>query len=98
MPPSVTETVEQAAATARLHHGALDTREDAFLSKLSKKNSSMHGSASKKYADQWAKDNRKAPLEDEQKALQSVTERRENAQGMTNAFYDIVTDFYEYGE
>ncbi|KAL3895656.1 MAG: hypothetical protein SGCHY_004571, partial [Lobulomycetales sp.] len=26
-----------------------------------------------------------------------IASRKENAQGITNAFYDMVTDFYEYG-
>lgn len=28
---------------------------------------------------------------------QDVTKRKENAQELTNCFYDMVTDFYEYG-
>ncbi|ORX63174.1 S-adenosyl-L-methionine-dependent methyltransferase [Hesseltinella vesiculosa] len=48
----------------------------------------MHGQASEVYHDNW---------KDQPGNEEAVHGRRQQAQAMTNAFYDLVTDFYEYG-
>lgn len=80
--------------TSKLHHGDLVKEESGIvpsLSKIQRKDVEMHKAAVNTYYSNW-KDRT-----DISKSEEGVQVRRANAQVMTNAFYDLVTDFYEYG-
>lgn len=74
-------------------HGNLHLEEDGFFKKVTQKDRKLNGQAAQRYYSNWAdkKEHERANNEE------SVEGRREQAQNMTNAFYDLVTDFYEYG-
>ncbi|CAO3589498.1 unnamed protein product [Absidia cylindrospora] len=72
-------------------HGRLVFDENSFLKKVGQKNDKLNEQAAKSYQSLWKdQDN----LKDNETF---VDHRREQAQTMTNSFYDLVTDFYEYG-
>lgn len=75
----------------RQHHGELYLEESGFFKKVTQKDSSLNKIAAESYYKNW-KDG--SHLQGNEK---DVEERRHEAQNMTNAFYDLVTDFYEYG-
>ncbi|CAG8733543.1 2992_t:CDS:2, partial [Acaulospora morrowiae] len=70
-------------------HGEIIYEPDGFLTKIHRKDSELNRNLVNTYADLWK--------EDLLNKEESIEKRRENAQVMTNAFYDVVTDFYEYG-
>ncbi|KAL0084050.1 S-adenosyl-L-methionine-dependent methyltransferase [Phycomyces blakesleeanus] len=72
-------------------HGKLILDESGFFQKVTQKNSSLNGKAADTYYQNWKDQNN---LKNNEKDVES---RREHAQTMTNSFYDLVTDFYEYG-
>ncbi|KAI8877447.1 delta-sterol C-methyltransferase Erg6 [Backusella circina FSU 941] len=72
-------------------HGNLVLEESGFFKKVTQKDSKLNKKAAETYYDNW-KDQKH--LDDNQKDVEG---RRTQAQTMTNAFYDLVTDFYEYG-
>jgi sterol 24-C-methyltransferase len=72
-------------------HGNLVLEESGFLKKVTQKDSTLNKKAADTYYSNW-KD--KQHIENNE---EHVENRREHAQVMTNAFYDLVTDFYEYG-
>ncbi|KAF7731571.1 Delta(24)-sterol C-methyltransferase [Apophysomyces ossiformis] len=69
-------------------HGDLVLEEAGFFKKVTQKNSVLNKKAADTYHSHWT------DAKEKQKAVES---RRGQAQSMTNAFYDLVTDFYEYG-
>jgi sterol 24-C-methyltransferase len=73
-------------------HGNLVLEESGFFKKVTQKDSALNKKAADAYYDNW-KDQKN--LKDNQKDVEG---RRTQAQSMTNTFYDLVTDFYEYGE
>ncbi|KAI8145618.1 S-adenosyl-L-methionine-dependent methyltransferase [Fennellomyces sp. T-0311] len=72
-------------------HGNVVLDEGSFFKKISQKDHKLNKEAAERYYSNW--DHKRE--ENHQEEL--VTNRRDHAQGMTNAFYDLVTDFYEYG-
>jgi sterol 24-C-methyltransferase len=72
-------------------HGDLVLEESGFFRKVIQKESQLNKNAADSYYKNWKDGN---SLEDNEK---DVENRRHQAQNMTNAFYDLVTDFYEYG-
>ncbi|KAI8979403.1 S-adenosyl-L-methionine-dependent methyltransferase [Mycotypha africana] len=72
-------------------HGNLVLEESGFFSKITQKDSQLNKNAAESYYSNWKDAGR---LEDNEK---DVEQRRYEAQNMTNSFYDLVTDFYEYG-
>ncbi|CAG8552056.1 15233_t:CDS:10, partial [Acaulospora colombiana] len=74
------------------HHGEIIYEPDGFLTKIHRKDSQLNRRIVNTYTGMWKEDGTDSSSKDE-----SIEKRRENAQEMTNAFYDIVTDFYEYG-
>lgn len=72
-------------------HGDLVLQESGFLKKVTQKNSQLNKFAADSYNDNWKDINN---LQDNEKYVEN---RRHQAQIMTNSFYDLVTDFYEYG-
>ena|ERR1700710_182967 len=72
-------------------HGNLVLEESGFLKKVTQKDSALNKKAAETYYSNW-KDKKNIENNEEH-----VENRREHAQVMTNAFYDLVTDFYEYG-
>ncbi|KAG2234255.1 sterol 24-C-methyltransferase [Thamnidium elegans] len=72
-------------------HGSLVLEETGFFKKVVQKNSLLNKDVSDSYNNNWKDSNE---LEDNDKHVEN---RRHQAQNMTNAFYDLVTDFYEYG-
>ena len=75
-------------------HGELHLEESGFFKKVTQKDSKLNKKAAENYYSNWSL--KKEPeLEDNQNFVDG---RREQAQNMTNAFYDLVTDFYEYGK
>ncbi|KAI8072630.1 S-adenosyl-L-methionine-dependent methyltransferase [Gongronella butleri] len=80
---------EEFAAPMHQHHGKqLVLDEDHFFQKIGLKSKDLHGKASDTYHGNWV---------DQPGNDAAVDDRRQQAQTMTNAFYDLVTDFYEYG-
>jgi hypothetical protein len=73
-------------------HGRLVFDENSFLKKVGQKNDKLNEQAAKSYQSLWKDQNQ---LKDNETF---VDHRREQAQTMTNSFYDLVTDFYEYGK
>lgn len=76
----------------RQHHGEIIYEPDGFVTKIHRKDGQLNRRIVNTYMGMW-KDN----VEDSSSKNESIEKRRENAQVMANAFYDIVTDFYEYG-
>ncbi|OAD07588.1 hypothetical protein MUCCIDRAFT_151310 [Mucor lusitanicus CBS 277.49] len=72
-------------------HGDLVLEESGFFKKVTQKDSQLNKHAAEAYYKNW-KDT--GNLHDNEK---DVEQRRHEAQNMTNSFYDLVTDFYEYG-
>lgn len=72
-------------------HGTIHLEESGFLKKITQKDKALNKDTTDFYYNNWKDaDN----LKDNNK---HVEERRHEAQNMTNSFYDMVTDFYEYG-
>ncbi|KAL7309884.1 Delta(24)-sterol C-methyltransferase [Mucor circinelloides] len=72
-------------------HGDLVLEESGFFKKVTQKDSQLNKNAAEAYYKNWKDTNN---LQDNE---QDVEKRRHEAQNMTNSFYDLVTDFYEYG-
>ncbi|OBZ85661.1 Cycloartenol-C-24-methyltransferase 1 [Choanephora cucurbitarum] len=72
-------------------HGVLHLEESGFLKKITQKDKSLNKNTTDFYYKNW-KDTENIKDNDKH-----VEERRHEAQKMTNSFYDMVTDFYEYG-
>jgi len=77
----------------RQHHGDIIYEPSGFVRKIHRKDANIHQTIVNTYTDMWKADKKDATNREE-----SIKNRREHAQIMTNAFYDIVTDFYEYGK
>ncbi|KAI8337451.1 S-adenosyl-L-methionine-dependent methyltransferase [Chlamydoabsidia padenii] len=75
----------------RTLHGQLVFDENSFLKKLGQKDDTLNNQVAKSYQSLWQDQDK---LKDNDSF---VDDRREKAQSMTNSFYDLVTDFYEYG-
>jgi len=78
----------------KVHHGRIVEEESGIITSLKKftqKNEKIHAKTVDVYYSNW--DDKK----DIKNNDESVQKRRVNAQTMTNAYYDLVTDFYEYG-
>ncbi|KAI9498907.1 S-adenosyl-L-methionine-dependent methyltransferase [Zychaea mexicana] len=98
------EHKEQIQHMRRLH-GDLVLDEGGFFKKLMQKDQTLNKEAATAYNSNWNDNsNNNNKYDDDIKQQQhedngedSVSHRREQAQSMTNAFYDLVTDFYEYG-
>ncbi|KAK9763400.1 Delta(24)-sterol C-methyltransferase [Basidiobolus ranarum] len=87
-------TAQQDKEASIKHHGEHVVAEERnLLKKLTTKDKSLNKNAVDEYYKYWT--------EDEKKNLDTydahVEERRANASYLTNKFYDLVTDFYEYG-
>ncbi|CAG8652687.1 16789_t:CDS:2 [Dentiscutata heterogama] len=74
------------------HHGEIIYDANGFIKKIYRKDSQLNRKIVDSYIGMYKEDK-----EDSSNKEDNVQKRRENAQTMTNAFYDIVTDFYEYG-
>src|SRR4051794_12855525 len=75
------------------HHGEIICESNGFVNKIYRKDSQLNRRVVNTYIDMW-----KGDKKDLSNKTETVSKRRDNAQTMTNAFYDIVTDFYEYGK
>ncbi|CAJ0751775.1 5548_t:CDS:1, partial [Entrophospora sp. SA101] len=75
------------------HHGEIIHEPNGFVNKIYRKDSQLNRRTVNTYIDMWKEDKK-----DLSNKVETVSKRRDNAQTMTNAFYDIVTDFYEYGK
>lgn len=89
---TINDNSEEAQLMRKLH-GNIILDEGGFFKKVTQKNSSLNKQAAERYYSNW-EDKKDTEMRD--KAF--VENRREHAQNMTNAFYDLVTDFYEYGK
>ncbi|KAI8576342.1 hypothetical protein K450DRAFT_257288 [Umbelopsis ramanniana AG] len=74
-------------AFSRALHG--DELKTGFLSKMASKNKNVHNAATGDYLSLWKKPENETE-EDEKKRLDSYTQ-------LTNTYYNLATDFYEYG-
>ncbi|KAF0482699.1 sterol 24-C-methyltransferase [Gigaspora margarita] len=74
------------------HHGEIIYDANGFIKKIYRKDSQLNRRIVDSYVGMWKEDKEDFSNKDD-----NIQKRRENAQTMTNAFYDIVTDFYEYG-
>lgn len=74
------------------HHGEIIYEPNGFISKIHRKDKQLNRNIVNTYTSMWKEDK-----EDFSNIEETTSLRRENAQKMTNSFYDIVTDFYEYG-
>ena len=75
------------------HHGEIIYEPNGFISKIHRKDGQLNRHTVNTYTSMWKEDK-----EDFSNIDETTDLRRENAQKMTNSFYDIVTDFYEYGK
>ena len=75
------------------HHGEIIYETNGFISKIHRKDRQLNRRTVNTYTGMWKEDKKDFSNKEE-----TTKVRRENAQKMTNAFYDIVTDFYEYGK
>ncbi|ORX89104.1 hypothetical protein K493DRAFT_234688 [Basidiobolus meristosporus CBS 931.73] len=87
-------TAQQDKENSIKHHGATVIADEGNLvKKLTTKDKSLNQNAVDEYYKYWT--------EEEKKNLdtydENVEKRRANASYLTNKFYDLVTDFYEYG-
>lgn len=73
-------------------HGQLVFDESNFLKKVGQKDDTLNKQAAESYQSLWQDQDH---LKDNESYVDG---RREKAQSMTNSFYDLVTDFYEYGK
>ncbi|KAI9098648.1 S-adenosyl-L-methionine-dependent methyltransferase [Phlyctochytrium arcticum] len=82
------------ATTNGLPTPVQDPELSSFLLRLRKKNTdtSSHKLTVDSYYQYWDSDRKNLTNTDD-----SVAERRSNSDKLTNHFYDLVTDFYEYG-
>ncbi|CDS05449.1 hypothetical protein LRAMOSA07977 [Lichtheimia ramosa] len=92
MSVTIDNTTEEVQLMRKLH-GKLILEENGFLKKVTQKDSQLNKKATEEYYQNWA-DKKEADSKDNES---QVAGRRERAQKMTNAFYDLVTDFYMYG-
>lgn len=74
-------------------HGEIIYEPNGFFSKIRRKDRMLNRRAVNTYTAMY-----KGDKEDFSNREEATKLRRENAQKMTNSFYDIVTDFYEYGK
>ncbi|OZJ05225.1 hypothetical protein BZG36_02450 [Bifiguratus adelaidae] len=90
---SVVKSVDYTAEKnlMRQLHGNIITEESGFLRKVTQKHEQLNKKAVETYYGNWE------DKKDIKNTEGGVIQRRANAQVMTNAFYDLVTDFYEYG-
>jgi sterol 24-C-methyltransferase len=72
-------------------HGNLYLEESGFFKKITQKDAKLNKDTTDAYHKNWKDGNH---LQDNE---EDVDQRRHQAQNMTNSFYDLVTDFYEYG-
>ncbi|CAG8607771.1 2671_t:CDS:2 [Ambispora leptoticha] len=75
---------------SRVFHGE-KVLEGNFISKITSKDKEAHEEVVNGYLNFWQK---KDPVSDTE---QEKNERTENCTTLTNSYYDIATDFYEYG-
>ncbi|KAI8909941.1 hypothetical protein PhCBS80983_g02305 [Powellomyces hirtus] len=82
------------AAVATLPTPVQDPELSSFLLRLRKKNTDVtsHKDTVDSYTNYWDSDRKNIKDTED-----SVAERRSNSDKLTNHFYDLVTDFYEYG-
>ncbi|CAG8516736.1 5518_t:CDS:2 [Ambispora gerdemannii] len=78
------------AELSKLFHGE-KMLEGNFFSKITSKNKEAHKEVVNGYLNFWQK---KDPMSDTE---QEKNERTENCMTLTNSYYNIATDFYEYG-
>ena len=71
-----------------------DPTQDGFIMRLRKKNTDpkAHKATVDSYFSYWDVD--RSTLED---TSEGIMKRRDGSDKLTNHFYDLVTDFYEYG-
>jgi sterol 24-C-methyltransferase len=74
-------------------HGEIIYEPNGFISKIRRKDKMLNRHSLNTYNSMY-----KGDKEDFSNREETTKLRRENAQKMTNSFYDIVTDFYEYGK
>lgn len=89
MSMTIDNTTEEVQLMRKLH-GKLILEENGFLKKVTQKDSQLNKKATEEYYQNWS-DKKEADRKDNES---QVAGRRERAQKMTNAFYDLVTDFY----
>lgn len=83
---------EEIKMMRKLHGDNLVLEESGFFKKVTQKDSHLNKRVADAYYNNW-KDGGRLQENNEK----DVENRRHQAQNMTNAFYDLVTDFYEYG-
>ncbi|KAF9977340.1 Delta(24)-sterol C-methyltransferase [Actinomortierella ambigua] len=89
----ITQSNKQDLERAKLLHGSTwdeAHHEDSFLSKLKNKDRAFQPELVQAYMKHWKKDE---PTEETQ---QDKDERSLSYKAVTNGFYDLATDFYEY--
>lgn len=82
-----TQHSEDIAFARALHGKEIKT---GLLANLSSKNADVHNVATEAYLNMWKKPENESK-EDEEKRLNSYTT-------LVNSYYNLATDFYEYGE
>ncbi|RUS32751.1 Delta(24)-sterol C-methyltransferase, partial [Jimgerdemannia flammicorona] len=93
MPVNPDSYVEEKERMKKFHGSIVEEKSGLVTSfkKVTQKNEELNAKAVDTYYSNW--EDRK----DIKNTEEGVQKRRANAQIMTNAFYDLVTDFYEYG-
>ena len=88
-------TVDQPKPKQNLPTPAQDPSADGFLMRLRKKNtdSASHKATVDSYFSYWDVDRNSIS-----NTTTGVEKRKEGSDTLTNNYYDLVTDFYEYGK
>lgn len=89
MSVTINDTSEEAKMMRELH-GQLVLDEQGFLKKVTQKDPRLNKQVADRYYSHWSK--KETEIKDNDSY---VSNRREQAQNMTNAFYDLATDFYD---
>lgn len=91
MSPVTDVHAEDAAFSKVLHGEKIVTSDGSFLTKITSKDRDAHEATSRNYMSFWEGKNPMTETEHDKEARQT------NYTSLTNSYYNLATDFYEYG-
>lgn len=83
--------IQDAELSKILHGESIIVSADSFFAKILSKHKATHETLTKNYMNFWEVENPENEME------QEINSRKENYTALTNSYYNIATDFYEYG-
>lgn len=90
MSVTINDASEESKMMRELHGQLVLDERGGFLRKVAQKDPKLNKQVADQYYSHWSKN--ETEINDNESY---VTSRREQAQNMTNAFYDLATDFYD---